>query len=114
MRRVLFVDDEEANLRFFKMMFDDFAVIDTAGSPNEGWELLQEVQYDVVIADHRMPEETGMSFLARVAERWPGVVRALSSAFIDHADLRSKQSKAVDFYLEKPWEMSKFKELIGR
>lgn len=113
MKRIMFVDDEDANLRFFKLMFDDMAQIDTAESAEEAWNQLEAEDYDVVIADHRMPDENGMSFLSRVSTRWPKIVRVLSSAFIDHSDLKSVKSEAVDVYLEKPWEMSQFKKLIG-
>lgn len=112
MKRILFVDDEEANLRFFELMFDDMANIDVSSSASDAWKCLESRPYDVVIADHRMPKENGMSFLSRVAERWPNILRVISSAFIDPGDLRSDNAKAVDVYLEKPWDMSQFQRLI--
>jgi len=52
---VLYVDDEVDNLRIFELTFRrDFSVL-TAGSAQEGLQLLSEHPVAVVLSDQKMP-----------------------------------------------------------
>ncbi|WP_245598691.1 response regulator [Sporocytophaga myxococcoides] len=58
--RVLYVDDDEYNLRVFKASFRFDYQIFLAKSAKEGLEILKENEIHVIIADQKMPEVTGV------------------------------------------------------
>ncbi|MEZ4761353.1 MAG: response regulator [Flavobacteriales bacterium] len=64
--RVLYVDDEQANLKAFRATYRrDFDVL-TAASGQEALDLLDRETAHVVISDQRMPGMTGAELLARI------------------------------------------------
>jgi len=70
--RILIVDDEEAILETMAFTFEDEYDVLTATHAHEALEILdRQAPVAVVITDQRMPEMTGVEFLARVCERHP-------------------------------------------
>ena len=53
------------------MLVDDYEVV-TAGSAGDALARLRERRFDVVCADHNMPDMTGVELLDEVARRYPG------------------------------------------
>ena len=101
---ILYVDDEESNLRIFKSSFRRHYKIFTAVSGREGLELLENNDIQLVISDQKMPEMTGVEFLERVAERFPNTVRIILTAYSDTEDIMRAINKCGIFrYLVKPW-----------
>ena len=76
--RVLFVDDEPSVLSAMKRVFrgQGFEIL-TAGSGQEGLDLMNISPVDLVISDMRMPEMDGAQFLEQVFLRWPDTKRIL-------------------------------------
>lgn len=115
-RNILFVDDDQAILDGFKsMMYTKrkewrchFA---TSGA--KGLKLLEKAEFDVVIADMRMPGMDGADFLAEVAERQPGAIRMILSGYSDMASLLKSASIAHQF-MTKPCSTVKVIETIQR
>ncbi len=101
---ILYVDDEESNLRIFKSSFRRHYTIFTAISGKEGLELLENNDIQLVISDQKMPEMTGVEFLERVAENFPNTVRIILTAYSDTEDIMRAINKCGIFrYLVKPW-----------
>lgn len=102
---VLVVGDEpravEAMERVLKFQFQVF----TATSAAEAEEILRYEFIQVIVCDHRMPDETGVDFLGRIREQWPDVIRILISAYSDMEDtIRSINKAGIYQYISKPWE----------
>jgi YesN/AraC family two-component response regulator len=70
---VLYIDDEESNLRVFKNTFRREFCIYLASSASEGMEVLNNEKIDVIITDQRMPGKTGVELLKEIHEnsRYP-------------------------------------------
>ncbi|WP_338764409.1 response regulator [Bernardetia sp. ABR2-2B] len=101
---ILYVDDEESNLRIFKSSFRRHYTIFTAISGKEGLEVLESNDIQLVISDQKMPEMTGVEFLERVAENFPNTVRIILTAYSDTEDIMRAINKCGIFrYLVKPW-----------
>jgi len=101
---ILYVDDEESNLRIFKSSFRRHYTIFTAISGKEGLEVLENNDIQLVISDQKMPEMTGVEFLERVAESFPNTVRIILTAYSDTEDIMRAINKCGIFrYLVKPW-----------
>ncbi len=112
---ILYVDDEEVNLRLFKNTFRrEFNVL-TAQSANEGFAILNSSQVDVVITDQRMPEITGLEFLKMVNEKFSDIPpsRLMLSGFSkpEEIDIAYNHYKLFKF-VSKPWNNQELRDTI--
>jgi len=101
---VLYVDDEQENLRIFELTFRrEFSVL-TASSGPEGLEMLNRQPIALVLSDHRMPDMTGVEFLSRARELDAKTLRILVTAYGDAATLQSAiNSGHIYRFVPKPW-----------
>ena len=63
---VLIVDDEPLSLQTLRRTLDEEFEVFTAGSAAEATGILETERIHAVLADQRMPEQTGVAFLTRV------------------------------------------------
>jgi CheY-like chemotaxis protein len=114
--RILVVDDEEAILETMAFTFEDDYEVLTSASPREALALLErEGPVAVVISDQRMPEMTGVEFLARVFALHPTTVRIILTGFADmDAIIRAINDGHVYAYITKPWEPELLKQVVRR
>lgn len=103
--RVLYVDDETNNLVAFKASFRRKFEIYTALSAAEGLAVLHEQEVDVIIADQRMPQSTGVEFFDVVRIAHPDPVRILLTGYTDVEAIVDAINKGQIFrYIKKPWD----------
>ena len=104
---ILYVDDEEVNLRIFKNTFRrEFNVL-TASSVLKGTEMLENNKVDVVITDQRMPGKTGVEFLKEINDRFPHIPpnRLMVSGYAKPKDIEKAFSHYHLFkFISKPWK----------
>jgi CheY-like chemotaxis protein len=114
--RILVVDDEEAILETMAFTFEDDYEVVTSSSPVDGLAKLdQYAPIAVVISDQRMPEMTGVEFLAQVYERHPNTVRMILTGFADmDATIGAINDGHVYAYVTKPWEPDQLKQVVRR
>lgn len=114
---ILYVDDEEQALKYFRMAFEnDFRVL-TAASADAGWALIeaQNPPIGVLVSDQRMPEKTGIQLLQRVRRVQPDIVRLLATAYSDlNAAIEAVNSGAIYKYLVKPWDVRELRITLRR
>ena len=113
--KILYVDDEESNLRLFKNIFRrDFEVL-TALSGKEGLDILQETRVDLIITDQRMPEMSGVEFLVRVIEIDPHPKRILLTAYADLDSIKGAINEGKIYrYIQKPWDINELTSIINQ
>lgn len=106
---VLFVDDEEKARKYFRMAFTrDFRVL-TASGVSEAREILEREagSIGVLITDQRMPGGQGVDLLRLARERWPGIVRMLTTAYSDLDDaIAAVNNGEILRYITKPWDVA--------
>jgi CheY-like chemotaxis protein len=114
--RILVVDDEEAILETMAFTFEDDYEVVTSSSPRDGLAKLEQYSpIAVVISDQRMPEMTGVEFLAEVYERYPNTVRMILTGFADmDATIGAINDGHVYAYVTKPWEPDQLKQVVRR
>lgn len=114
--RILIVDDEEAILETMAFTFEDDYDVLTATSARQALEILAERgPIAAVVTDQRMPEMTGVEFLARVCERHPNTTRIILTGYADgEAMVRAINEGHVYAYVTKPWEPEELKQLVHR
>lgn len=107
MIKILCVDDEKNVLKALRRLFmeEDNYEIFLAESGAEGLELLEEEEnVQMVISDYRMPEMTGVDFLAQVNERWPDTMRIVLSGYADTAAVVEAINQGQIYkFIPKPW-----------
>lgn len=114
--RLLIVDDEEAILETMTFTFEDDYEVFASTSAAEALTLLDKhAPIAVVISDQRMPEMTGVEFLARVFKRSPATQRIILTGFADiNAIIRAINDGHVYAYITKPWEPDQLKQVVRR
>lgn len=103
---LLLVDDEPNILSSLRRVLRSGSYqIHTAGSGEQGLEILSSERIDLVISDMRMPGMDGAQFLEQVAKRWPDTVRLLLTGYADLESTISAINKGSIYkYFSKPWE----------
>lgn len=114
---ILYIDDEEINLRLFKTTFRREYRVITARDASEGMEMLSREKIDLIITDQRMPGITGVEFLKMVQERWPGIPpgRLIISGYSDPEDIdRAYKHYQLYRFIAKPWKETELNEIIKK
>lgn len=102
--KVLYIDDEEHNLQAFKASFRRQYEIYTAISAAEGLKILQNIEIQVIIADQKMPETTGVQFFKSIKDTFPDPIRILLTGYTDIEALADAINHGdVYRYITKPW-----------
>jgi len=112
--RILVVDDEEAILETMIYTFQDDYEVFTANSAHRALDILDEHQpFAVVLTDQRMPDMSGVEFVAEVCKRHPTTVRMILTGFSDmEAIIEAINADHVYAYITKPWEPEQLKQLM--
>ena len=114
---VLYVDDEERSLKYFRKAYEgEFRVL-TASCAEDAWKVVQEAGDDigVLITDQRMPGESGVDLLGRVRRAQPDIVRILTTAYSDlDSAIEGVNSGAIYRYVTKPWNVKELKGVLLR
>jgi two-component system NtrC family sensor kinase len=75
-RRVLVAEDEPLVLDLFSRVLErDGATVTTARDGEEAWSRIMETDFDLIVADLRMPNLDGRALYERVVEEKPSMVR---------------------------------------
>ena len=111
--KILYVDDEENNLQAFKASFRRDYKVFIAISAQEARDFLKTQEVDIIITDQRMPEETGVDFLASIIPLYPDPIRILLTGYTDiQAVIDAINKGQVYHYLTKPWEEDYLRTVI--
>jgi len=101
---ILYIDDERHNLYAFRAAFRIEFEILLAESAAEAREILKEKVVPIIIADQRMPRETGIEFFESIKDQYPFTMRILLTGYTDIQAVISGVNVGNIFrYLQKPW-----------
>ncbi len=111
--RILYIDDERHNLYAFRAAFRiDFEIL-LAESAEEAREILKEKEVPIIIADQRMPRETGIEFFESIKDQYPYTMRILLTGYTDIQAVISAVNVGNIFrYLQKPWNEEEIKAAV--
>ncbi|MEW8506876.1 MAG: response regulator [Candidatus Thiodiazotropha sp.] len=115
-KKLLFVDDEpnvlsglRRTLRSQRKVWE----MDFVGAGQEALARTDEIEYDAVITDMRMPGMDGSELLDRIAEKHPKIVRIVLSGQSDQESVMKTVGPAHQ-YLNKPCEIEVLKATLAR
>ncbi|MHA7128027.1 hybrid sensor histidine kinase/response regulator [Algoriphagus namhaensis] len=110
---VLYIDDEDNNLKSFRATLRrDFNVY-TAIDGEEGLVIAKTEEIHVVIADQRMPGMTGTEFFERLIKIDPNPIRILLTGYSDISSVIDAINKGEVYrFIDKPWNIEQIKNSI--
>jgi len=114
---ILYIDDEEKALKYFRMAFAPKFEVFTASSGKEGIEILRKeaAKIGIVISDQKMPEMQGAEVLGIVREEYPRIVRILTTAYSDlDSAIQAVNKGHIYQYVVKPWEIQDLGMVLQR
>jgi len=114
-KRVLIVDDEEdltwtlsKKLSKDKDKFEIF----TVNSGKEAIDVLNQMPFNLVISDVRMPEVSGLDLLNLIKEQYPSTKVIIMTAY-GSSDVQQEASlRGSLHYIEKPFEINELRQII--
>ncbi len=111
--KILYVDDEDSNLRIFRTGFKREYDITVVNSAQEGLELLRKEKFAIIITDQKMPQMTGTQFLKEVNDLYPNTIRVILTGFSDIGAVIDAINQGNVFkYIPKPWNKAEMKIII--
>jgi putative nucleotidyltransferase with HDIG domain len=111
---VLFVDDETNILKALQRLLriEDMNVL-CASRAAEALDLLEKHPTQVVVTDQRMPEMSGVDFLARVREHYPDVVRMMLTGYTEmNVAVDAINRGEIYRLITKPWNDDELRATI--
>lgn len=110
---VLYIDDEDNNLKSFRATLRKDFKIYTAIHADEGLKIAREEEIHVVIADQRMPGMTGTEFFEELVKFNPDPIRILLTGYSDIASVIDAINKGEVYrFIDKPWNIEQIKNSI--
>lgn len=111
--RVLYLDDEDNNLRSFKAAFRREYDVYTANTSEKAFDIVKSVKPQVIFSDQRMPVTTGVEFFNALRQIFPDPVRILITGYTDINDIIEAINKGHIYrYVTKPWSEQEIKVAI--
>ncbi|HAV12329.1 MAG TPA: hypothetical protein DCX06_02370 [Opitutae bacterium] len=113
--RILVLDDEENYAEMLQELLKEHNYrVDMATRPERAIDLLEEIPYDLVISDYKMPVMDGADFLKRSRELYPNLPFILVSGLMNTPELVKVANMSVTLVMEKPLNTAYFLEQVER
>lgn len=114
---ILFVDDEANTRKYFRRLFGDkFRILEAEDGVAALTVFRQHAnEIGIIVTDQRMPNETGVGFLSKIADDYPDVIKILSTAYSDiDAAIGSVNQGGIFRYITKPWDIPQLEVTLRR
>ena len=114
---ILFVDDEANTRKYFRRLFGDkFRILEAEDGVEALTVFRQHAnEIGIIVTDQRMPNETGVGFLSKIAEDYPDIIKILSTAYSDiDAAIGSVNQGGIFRYMTKPWDIPQLEVTLRR
>ena len=113
--KVLIVDDDESSRQLLSEVLETNGY--TVGAVEDGSaaraELSRDGGYGIVVADLRMPKETGLELLRHLRKENSHHGIILMSSFISGSERELAEELGVHALLEKPFRLNDFLQVVG-
>jgi len=113
--RILVLDDEENYAEMLKDLLQENSYrVDMATRPERAIAQLEEIPYDLVISDYKMPVMDGADFLKKSRELYPNLPFILVSGLMNTPELVKVANMSVTLVMEKPLDTEAFLRHVAR
>jgi CheY-like chemotaxis protein len=110
-KTILVVDDNEAIRLLFQRSFKDDDVY-TCESAEEAFRVLEDVKFEVMIIDIKLPGMDGCSFCNNIREVYPDAFILAMTGYANKFEFVSCQSAGFDAYFVKPLSLKMIHQVI--
>ncbi len=114
---ILFVDDEANTRKYFRRLFGEkFRILEAEDGIQALAVFRQHAnEIGIIVTDQRMPNETGVGFLSKIADDYPDIIKILSTAYSDiDAAIGSVNQGGIFRYMTKPWDIPQLEVTLRR
>ncbi|MGR9046444.1 MAG: response regulator [Gammaproteobacteria bacterium] len=112
--KILLVDDEVNVLRSLSRLLRDYSLT-LATSGEEALLLAQDVIFDLVISDYRMPGIDGVTFLTKFRQIQPDSIRMVLTGYADLDGMNQAINDAEVFrFINKPWNNVEISQAVEK
>jgi len=112
--RVLIVDDEPLIRSGLYRVFEKCAEVKTVGSAEEALAEIGEHHYDLCFLDFLLPGMTGLDAMKIINDRYSNTKVALMTGSHLEEDTRREIEDNAFAFIEKPFEISRIREIADR
>lgn len=113
--RILVLDDEENYAEMLQdLLRENNYRVDMATRPERAIAQLEEIPYDLVISDYKMPVMDGSDFLKKSRELYPNLPFILVSGLMNTPELVKVANMSVTLVMEKPLDTETFLKHVAR
>jgi two-component system sensor histidine kinase/response regulator len=111
---ILYIDDEEANVKAFEASFRrEFDITATTSLPF-ALDALSKKEFQVVICDQKMPGVAGTEFLLAISAKYPKSLKVILTAYQDFQVAREALNSGRIFkYMLKPWDRDEIIQTVN-
>jgi DNA-binding NtrC family response regulator len=96
------------------LLRDNNYLVDMATRPERAIDQLEEIPYDLVISDYKMPVMDGADFLKKSRELYPNLPFILVSGLMNTPELVKVANMSVTLVMEKPLDTEAFLKQVAR
>ena len=103
--RILVIDDELDMLMLLRMIIEENTdcEVETTNNPSEGLKMVMENDYNLVIADLKMPGMDGMEVFEELKEMRPDIPVIIMTAYGSLEIAEEARNKGVADFITKPF-----------
>jgi len=107
---ILYVDDDEQDLKSFKSAFSQDYHVYTAASGRTGLEVMDQKTIQLAITNQRIPDMNGIEFLEKIRILYPDCMRMIMTEISEKDTIiQAFNSGQIDRYAFKPWKTEDLK-----
>ncbi len=117
--RVLIIDDERSLVKALSRQLHERYEVDTASTASEALTRLSSQEYDAIVCDLRMPDQSGPAIYEAALSRSPRqasrfIFTTGGNYGLEDDELHSRASATGQPVLEKPFDGASFEKLVSR
>lgn len=115
-QKILYVDDEFANLILFEATFEELYTVLIAENITVAYDIMAENKdLKFVISDMRMPEMDGIEFIKQARKSYPDINYYILTSFENTDDIqRAQDSGIIKHYFRKPFRVIEISSEINK
>jgi len=115
MAKILIVDDETGIVDEIKDFFEEEGFeVHTADSGEDGIEMVQSVQPDLMILDMKLPDISGIEVLKVAKEKSPHTKVIVVTGYVDQSLIDKAEELGRDSFLQKPFNLTFLIDEVNR
>ena len=113
--KVLPIDDDEWIRDSLSLFFEgEGCHLEALETAEEGMEALKKQDYDIIIADYKLPGMDGLEFLRRIQESHPDVMKILITAYVSEEVVSEAKRLGAQDFIHKPFTSEAVEESLSR